>query len=546
MISIVTTRSFELIRDRIAEILANELPNQATLHVDANLNAPVFIDRIVPLHDEELPLVNVLMASGTYNSFTQTKQDGTYTFNVDIYVGSASSSIEDADVLSMRKLQKLSGVIQGILMHPNYVTLGFARPFIEHREVANISTGIPNNNLDASSVTQARLELVVRVPETSVPMVPNDIEGWQTQVFMGLTDKGYIYSGDNIPIPTPVCSPVTINKSDGTLIASAASGSTYAVADSAISVNGDFFSNVLATHPENIRVVNESDVEIGVITGGEVLIYDFPLYNSSGSFNIFLPVDKNGYGLSDIDNIDSDGTVVTTPAQTPFVCTPPDDTLIAYFDSFDLASINDGSPVDNDLVSNVGSRKTYLNYSQVNGSFAPRIEGIVAGSPRIATSTLQYMNLPLPVVFQEDEAFSVYYVVSLNSDSGSNGFVVNTAVSNTLADYFWIRPSVPYLRCNNGANVDFNRVRPVVIDVPEVFSFHRDTSNNFTVYQNGVLLTGSSATFPREMIFRAFGVSSAIYPGHNQYHASLYNVHHNPTTIATKTLEIRNKYNIPL
>ena len=220
MIPIVNKRSYELVRDRIAEILATELPSQSTLHSDSNLNADVFIDRIVPIDSNEVPLVNIIMGSANWDNFTQTKQDGNYVYDIDIYVGSKGSSITTGDVLSMNKLQKLTGVIQGILMHPQYATLGFARPFIEHREVSSASLGVPNNTLDATNTTQCRLQLMVRVPENSSVTIPNNIEGWSTQVKLGLTDKGYIYSGDNIPIPDPVCEVVTfVYNTENTLLA---------------------------------------------------------------------------------------------------------------------------------------------------------------------------------------------------------------------------------------------------------------------------------------------------------------------------------------
>ncbi len=289
MIPIVETRSYELVRDRIAEILANELPNQVTLHNAAtpgsgnDLNATVFINRIIPLSNESMPMINVWMGNGDYDNFTQLKQDGTYIYNVDIYTSSPSTSSGSGDVLSMSKLQTLAGVVQGILMHPSYVTLGFERPFIEHREVRSIATGVPNNNLDAHSVTQARLELVVRVPEHSTTHTPNNIAGYDTQVKIGLTDKGYIYSGDNIPIPEPVCDPVTIEQSDGTLIFSAPSGSTYQVADSIVS-NSD------NTYVENVKATDSLD-------------------------------------LPDITVTDSNGIQQSLPAQTDFVCTQIEDSL---------------------------------------------------------------------------------------------------------------------------------------------------------------------------------------------------------------------------
>lgn len=227
MIPIVNTRSYEIVRDRIGQILGDELPSQATLHNDPNLNATVFINRVIPINDEETPIVNVIMPSGSWDNFTREKQDGTYIYNIDIYVGSAASSTETGDVLALAKLQKLSGVVQGILMHGTYNTLKFAKPFIERREVRSISIGQPSESLTANNTMLARLEMSVRVAENSVAETPPDIAGYSTQVKLGLTDKGFIYSGEDIPVPPPICEPVTVTDSDQTTIVEVPSGGNF-------------------------------------------------------------------------------------------------------------------------------------------------------------------------------------------------------------------------------------------------------------------------------------------------------------------------------
>jgi len=62
----LTPRKFELIRDQIATILAAELPNQATLNTDPEINATVWLERLVPLSQQECPAVNVFAADGKF------------------------------------------------------------------------------------------------------------------------------------------------------------------------------------------------------------------------------------------------------------------------------------------------------------------------------------------------------------------------------------------------------------------------------------------------------------------------------------------------
>lgn len=316
MIPIIATRSYELVRNRIAQILATELPNQATLHSDAGLNADVFIDRIVPLHDEEMPLINIVMGSGNWDNFTRFKQDGTYSYNIDIYTKSSGTSTEMGDVLSMNKLQKLAGVVQGILMHPQYITLSFAAPFIEHTEVNSITMGIPNNTLDASNVTQARLTFVVRVPESETANTPLDIAGWSTQVKLGLTDKGYIYSGDNIPIPDPVCEVLTfVYNSDNTLLVS----KTVSDTDNVIVA-----PDITVTDSDGTTYNSPSGVDVVCTASGGTAI----VTNSNATYNNTVD-GGDTLVLADVNNVDSDGTIVPTPAMIPFVCTLQDNTITA-------------------------------------------------------------------------------------------------------------------------------------------------------------------------------------------------------------------------
>ena len=94
----IPPRAFEIIRDRIARILADEIPSQATLKSDPDLALinEIFVERFVPFDHTEVPAVNVSLSNGDYDNFTQIDQTGTYIFNVDVYANSNTIGSEES------------------------------------------------------------------------------------------------------------------------------------------------------------------------------------------------------------------------------------------------------------------------------------------------------------------------------------------------------------------------------------------------------------------------------------------------------------------
>jgi len=326
IVKAITQRNYELIRDRIANILAIELPSQATLNSDVGLSPTIEIERFVPVKDTELPLVNVMLLRGDYDSYTSIQQDGTYMYHVDIYTKSKWSDDDRADKLAFMKLQRLTGVIQAILSDSKYRTLGFAPPSLSRVQVNSIKFAEPANNKDASSSVMARLEFEVRVPETVEVATLVLIGGYDTSVILGNTDSGYVFSGNNAPIPPFVCAPanifnsdnsvnfdvlsgatfelpntkvtesdgsikfipalndvvcspcpdeyVNIKKQNGNLIASVLAPDDYNVANSPIDIGGNVFS-LQATEGLNVSIIDSADVDLDSnIVGSDLVAVD--------------------------------------------------------------------------------------------------------------------------------------------------------------------------------------------------------------------------------------------------------------------------------
>jgi hypothetical protein len=190
---LITAQAFEIVRDRIGAILADELESQVTAYGNYYAEVTdVWVERFIKIDKTEVPCINVTLAQGELNAQSQLQSDGIYTFNVDCYHGSPATDTEDGDTLAMVKLQRLLGICRAILEDSRYKTLGFAAPFVMNRHVSNVGVATPGKE-DADNTVFGRLQVVVRVPENTDALTPALLAAYETQVKLALTDKGYRY-----------------------------------------------------------------------------------------------------------------------------------------------------------------------------------------------------------------------------------------------------------------------------------------------------------------------------------------------------------------
>lgn len=196
---IIDKQNFELIRDRIGEILTYELRNQANLTGKQFLkNVKVWIERVTPFDNTELPAVNIYFNDTLYNSSTVVNQQGQNTYHIDILTQSKNSGSQqnDSDKQSYTLAANLLGIIRSILQAPHYVRLNFDGGVILHREVSEIRMG-KSSNQETQSVGGGRLVLKVNANEFTKEIMALEACKYTTVVTLEETEKGFYYELKN-------------------------------------------------------------------------------------------------------------------------------------------------------------------------------------------------------------------------------------------------------------------------------------------------------------------------------------------------------------
>lgn len=195
----ITRQGWEYIRDRIAEILADELNAQVTMdYPSVDIDAQVWVERTNSFDKTELPAINVSLATGSWENKNQGSQDGTYIFNIDCYALAKTKGADSGDTLSAIKVQRLLGICRYILEDPIYKTLGFEPPFIMRTGCKDVNIASPPNE-DEKNVAMGRITFSVTANEKNQLLVPKLIAGYKTQIKVNGTDEGYLYEGNQYP-----------------------------------------------------------------------------------------------------------------------------------------------------------------------------------------------------------------------------------------------------------------------------------------------------------------------------------------------------------
>lgn len=195
--TIIPRQSFEVIHDKIGEILRLELDGQYAMTYDPDFEAPIWKERDIPFNDSDLPAINLSLQQGDFNGQLQTlsQQTGEYKYMIEVIFNGKARDEKLGDTIAMTKVQKVIGVIRAILMSPRYVTVGFPKGAIEHRRVEGFMFGKPVRQ-DSSHTCMGRMMFCVRAVDSWDFAGYEMANGTDAIVKLALTELGYKYTSD--------------------------------------------------------------------------------------------------------------------------------------------------------------------------------------------------------------------------------------------------------------------------------------------------------------------------------------------------------------
>lgn len=182
----------ELVRNRVAEILLDELDNQFQIQYDPDYDVFVDIESQNPYVDKvDLPLVSVSVLKGTYGNKNQGQQDGKYQLAVEVFTSSPTTGTQKGDQRATFWLHKLMAACRYILEDPIYKWLGYnPNAFIIRTFVSDFII-YESKKDDAACTIGGRLIFNFEVVESNQLIVPQLADGYLTKAQLYLTAQGY-------------------------------------------------------------------------------------------------------------------------------------------------------------------------------------------------------------------------------------------------------------------------------------------------------------------------------------------------------------------
>lgn len=195
----IPKQNFEIIRDRIAAILKDELDHQY-----AGLGNYDFADIAVTTEDNsstdktDCPIVNVALSKASWDNENLGSSDGTYVFDIDVVTNAKTEDARDGNYIASILMQRIAGGIRSILKNPVYKTLDFTTVpgFILRTTVSELNIRARHQN-DALNSEMGRITFVVMANETTSYIEALMVEDYLTKVKVNNTQKGYQYYGVN-------------------------------------------------------------------------------------------------------------------------------------------------------------------------------------------------------------------------------------------------------------------------------------------------------------------------------------------------------------
>lgn len=186
----IQPRNFEIIRDRIGEILVLELADQVYTQ-----NTSVWRERTIGYDKTELPSVNIGFDNSSYDNDNPIAKRGANQFYIDVHCNSKDQAVEISgtkrgDTIAAITCNRISGIIDYILSAPEYYNLGFDPGVIASNWVSSIKTGRLSEK-DSLHTIVNRITFNVISNECVGELSGVPFSSITTKVTINETDKGH-------------------------------------------------------------------------------------------------------------------------------------------------------------------------------------------------------------------------------------------------------------------------------------------------------------------------------------------------------------------
>lgn len=195
---IVPPQNFELVRDRIANVLRDEYVSQSGLMNTAVPNSGDYLATVVvdvelkkPIDKVEVPTVIVSLVEDTFSNKDMRSMDGNVFYAIDIYTSAKQKGSVPGDKAANLRLQKLAGLTRYILSDAIYKTLLFAPGIIGNTMVNSFQVAEMNPS-DADSQAMGRMSFSVKMIENNTLLNAPPVSGVQTTQQIENTSLGYL------------------------------------------------------------------------------------------------------------------------------------------------------------------------------------------------------------------------------------------------------------------------------------------------------------------------------------------------------------------
>ena len=147
IVGVIPLQNYELIRNKIAEIIAIELENQFVISYDPDFDCNVWLERTTPFDQTEMTpaVINVSFIDGNYQNEDVKDADGVYSYAVDVYSRGYTNDENIGDTRAALIVQKVIGKIRAILMATVYKTVDTGLGIVKNRRVVSVQVYDPKD-----------------------------------------------------------------------------------------------------------------------------------------------------------------------------------------------------------------------------------------------------------------------------------------------------------------------------------------------------------------------------------------------------------------